>query len=153
MKKEPSDRKKAYDAYIASDKWREFSTDAKMATGGRCQGCDRETWDFLTYERLGNERASDLWVVCRSCHLKFHPPYKKIVNKARKKAGQRRIRGFLGAPKGGHPRLQRPKPTLQSLLRPAKKKTKDSTPWTPRERARLLREADEFLRKVRSHEK
>lgn len=101
-----------YKDYLASEKWRIFSIDAKLATGGRCQGCDRKTWRLhvhhLTYERLGDERSSDVWVVCPSCHLKFHPHHKRAVNKERRKRGQKKIRGRLGVPKGyQHPRRKK----------------------------------------------
>lgn len=127
-----------YKTYLQSPRWLEFSTDAKMATGGRCQGCDRETWNLqvhhLTYERLGNERASDVWVVCGSCHLKFHPHHRKRVNKQRKKEGKSKIRGRLG---------KKPKFRPKALsITPEKPKA----PWSPEERERLLAEADVLIR-------
>lgn len=132
---------KRYQDYLASDKWREFSTDAKVSTGGRCQGCDKQTWNLsvhhLTYERLGNERASDVWVVCYRCHLRFHRHHKKRVNKERRKQGLPKIRGNLGARK----------PTRRGLRieKRASKKSRGSKPWSPEERERLLAEAEQLI--------
>lgn len=125
-----------YQEYLRSERWLAFATKAKVATGGRCQGCDRETWHLhvhhLTYDRLGNEKATDVWVVCPSCHLKFHPHHKKRVNKARKKQGKGKIRGLLGKKKPRH------RPQALKIHTPKQVKAK---PWTPEERERLLAEA------------
>lgn len=132
---------KRYKDYLASPEWLAFSTEAKVETGGRCQGCDRETWDLavhhLTYERLGNEKATDVWVVCRRCHLKFHRHHKKRVNKERKRQGKAKIRGTLGVRK---PRFR---PTGLSITGQSSKKSKA---WTPEERERLLAEADALIK-------
>ena len=132
---------KEYQDYIASEKWLTFATDAKVATGGRCQGCDRKTWNLqvhhLTYERLGNELPSDVWVVCAACHLKFHPKHKKRVNNERKKQGKAKIRGTLGLPR----------PTKKKKWKPAHtaKKNIRSKMWSDAERAAMRGEADKKL--------
>lgn len=135
-----------YHEYLKSEKWQRFSLDAKLATGGRCQGCDRETWNLhvhhLTYERLGNERASDVWVVCPSCHLKFHPNHKQRVNKVRKKQGKGKIRGTLGVPK--KPVQTKPPP------RPPRSPKRKCLDLSSRQvRGQLTRAADRFLRQLK----
>lgn len=129
----------AYREYIKSEKWRALADEAKQATGGRCQGCDRQTWGLqahhLTYERLGNERATDIWVVCSHCHLRFHPPHKKRVNKERKWAGKPKIRGTLGIKK-------KYRPKALSIIPKRSEKRKG---WTPEERERLLAEAEALI--------
>ncbi len=133
---------KDYQAYLQSEKWKATARDAKVSVGGRCQGCDRKTWTLhvhhLTYERLGTEKATDLWVVCPSCHLKFHPHHKKAVNKQRKKQGKPKIRGTLGIKP-----QRRVKPPV---LRVTHKAKKGARPWSPEERERLLKEADERIK-------
>lgn len=132
---------KKYKDYLASDRWKAFATEAKVMTGGRCQGCDRETWSLhvhhLTYERLGNERATDVWVVCGSCHLKFHPHHKRRVNKARKREGKPKVRGNLGV------RKQKFRPQALTII--PKKSKPNNRPWSPEERERLLAEADALI--------
>lgn len=62
-----------YDEYIKSAKWRNTSKLMKKIAGYRCAHCGfgSTTLDVhhLTYERFGNERMSDLVVLCKACHI------------------------------------------------------------------------------------
>ncbi len=63
-----------YHAYIKSKEWRVKATEAKRRAGWRCQVCNRHKSEVTlaahhrTYERLGEELASDITVLCRDCH-------------------------------------------------------------------------------------
>lgn len=67
-----------YHTYIQSSEWREKAKAAKDLAGWRCQVCnkpDNETTldaHHRTYERLGKELPTDITVLCRQCHGKFH---------------------------------------------------------------------------------
>lgn len=67
-----------YHEYIASEEWKAKSEAAKIRANYRCQLCsvsgliaDLHT-HHNTYERLGNERDTDLVVLCAECHKRFH---------------------------------------------------------------------------------
>lgn len=73
-KSKPLPRNK-YQAYIASDAWRQKSEAARRRADHRCSVCGAEgnlETHHLTYERLGNERPEDLTVLCRACHSLEH---------------------------------------------------------------------------------
>jgi 5-methylcytosine-specific restriction endonuclease McrA len=62
-----------YPTYIRSESWR--SNPARLQAlsdaQGRCRLCGDETLlevHHATYERIGNERDSDLVALCRECH-------------------------------------------------------------------------------------
>lgn len=69
----------AYRAYMVSTEWVRRSNELRGFAEWKCEGCGRERTDtrpldvhHLTYERLGNERAEDLVVLCRRCHEEQH---------------------------------------------------------------------------------
>ena len=63
-----------YYSYIQSPEWKAKADAAKKRAGNRCQVCNRHKSQVVldahhrTYERLGNERPSDITVLCRGCH-------------------------------------------------------------------------------------
>lgn len=65
-----------YKKYLRSAKWRNISAAMKKYANFTCQRCKARLHPsaldvhHLTYERLGNERPSDLQVLC---HAKCHP--------------------------------------------------------------------------------
>ncbi len=67
-----------YHEYIQSETWKARAEDAKNKAGFRCQLCGVS--GFLVplnahhnnYKRLGNERESDITVLCQPCHEKVH---------------------------------------------------------------------------------
>ena len=83
----PRAMRKAYEAHIGSDRWKELRDRMVLSTyhndkryhdlergNFRCQYCD---WNFhknelevhhLHYDTLGNESRKDLAVVCKVCH-------------------------------------------------------------------------------------
>ena len=67
-----------YNEYIQSDEWKEKSRQAKERAGYRCQLCNRKGNDTTlhthhnTYDRLLLEDDTDLIVLCKKCHAKFH---------------------------------------------------------------------------------
>lgn len=66
---------RAYDAYIKSPLWRARSARWKAMAGGRCRRCGRTRHlhsHHLTYARLGQERDSDILVLCARCHRRAH---------------------------------------------------------------------------------
>jgi 5-methylcytosine-specific restriction endonuclease McrA len=64
-----------YAEYLQSDHWKHMREIALRKAGVQCQLCtssDRLEVHHKTYERLGEEAISDITVLCRSCHSKFH---------------------------------------------------------------------------------
>lgn len=67
-----------YEAYLQSEDWQRKADSAKKRAGYRCQVCNAGTHQVLqlethhrTYENLGDERTSDLTVLCNECHALF----------------------------------------------------------------------------------
>lgn len=59
-----------YTAYLASDAWAQRRKAVLQRTNGKCQRCGNPATEVhhKTYERLGQERDSDLEAVCSTCH-------------------------------------------------------------------------------------
>jgi len=71
-----------YYDYIKSDKWKKRANDARRRANFHCQICNSSKnlhVHHRTYERLGNEKPTDLIVLCAECHKLFHDN-KKINN-------------------------------------------------------------------------
>lgn len=68
----------AYNAYLASDHWRQIRETVLYRDGYMCQlnlfGCTQAASQVhhLTYERVTRERMSDLTSVCNNCHKQQH---------------------------------------------------------------------------------
>jgi len=65
-----------YQEYLATAWWRLRRHARLKKAGGKCERCGRVTTfqdvHHVYYTRLGEERDSDLEVVCRDCHNKHH---------------------------------------------------------------------------------
>lgn len=64
-----------YEAYLASELWAQRRSATIRAAKGVCQCCEHfpaTQVHHITYERIGNERASDLMAVCTFCHELLH---------------------------------------------------------------------------------
>ncbi len=67
-----------YHEYLQSEEWKRRAKDLKAKAGWRCESCGRMMSEnklhihHLTYQRLGNEAAGDLRVLCFQCHQKAH---------------------------------------------------------------------------------
>jgi hypothetical protein len=64
-----------YRSYLRSPEWRGRRAAALDVSDHRCGVCsstDRLDVHHRTYDRIGNEDAADLIVLCRSCHTLFH---------------------------------------------------------------------------------
>ena len=64
-----------YAEYLKSKHWLNLRKKMIETAGGRCQLCNKDgtlNVHHRTYERRGNESLSDLIVLCRACHAKFH---------------------------------------------------------------------------------
>ena len=62
-------------AYLRSAKWKKKREQALERADHRCQVCNSPhelQVHHRTYEHWGNERLTDLTVLCRSCHCIFH---------------------------------------------------------------------------------
>jgi 5-methylcytosine-specific restriction endonuclease McrA len=76
---------KKYLNYMKSKKWRNLRIRVAKRDRFICQRCHRYTpkgfnIHHLSYERLGNERLSDLILLCPKCHKKTHrKSYNKLV--------------------------------------------------------------------------
>jgi hypothetical protein len=71
-------RKEKYDAYIHSQEWRDVKIDIISKRGSKCEACDKPMkpnklhLHHLTYDRLFDERESDLQLLCPACHAFAH---------------------------------------------------------------------------------
>ncbi len=64
-----------YKEYLTSPEWKNTRQTALQRSGFRCQLCNRPgelNVHHRTYERLGEERNSDLIVLCSACHKRHH---------------------------------------------------------------------------------
>ena len=100
-----------YDAYLLSEDWRNKSHEAKRRAGFRCQVCNRGTDQVLqleahhrTYENLGDEKPSDITVLCNECHGLFEQ-----AKKQRKKAERADPRNWVAKETKHEKRLKREK--------------------------------------------
>lgn len=64
-----------YEMYLKTEHWKNKRDEAIRHADGRCQLCNAKhklNVHHRTYDNLGNEPTSDLTVLCRQCHAKFH---------------------------------------------------------------------------------
>lgn len=64
-----------YDEYLESDEWRRKADKRKSLDDYKCQLCNESenlNVHHNTYERLGDEKMSDLVTLCQSCHADYH---------------------------------------------------------------------------------
>lgn len=94
-----SGKSKLYLDTIKSPRWKELRERLIAERGGKCQVCGRSDVTLqlhhVTYERLGNERDTDLLVVCIPCH-KDKDNTRTMVKSSRSwsKFGNRRFRRY-----------------------------------------------------------
>lgn len=68
-------KKIEYQEYLNSPHWKETRLKALKRAGNRCQLCSSTKYlnvHHNTYKNIGHEDLSDLVVLCRKCHAKFH---------------------------------------------------------------------------------
>jgi len=64
-----------YQTYIHSSEWKIKASEAIIRSGGKCQVCSSTKHlnvHHNTYDRLGAELPTDLCVLCKHCHERFH---------------------------------------------------------------------------------
>jgi Na+-translocating ferredoxin:NAD+ oxidoreductase RnfC subunit len=65
-----------YRNYLNSDHWHDFKTMIKVKYGcikcGVCGSTKNTNIHHLNYNHLGKEKLSDVVVLCRYCHKKYH---------------------------------------------------------------------------------
>lgn len=65
-----------YKAYLQTDHWIDFSRKAKENADDKCQECGAENTILSVHHKYykcrGEEKFSDVQVLCRSCHAKKH---------------------------------------------------------------------------------
>jgi 5-methylcytosine-specific restriction endonuclease McrA len=80
-------QREEYQKYIRSKEWKQRASRMRKLAGYRCQRCGKKGVPLdvhhLTYERFGNERDSDLLVVCRPCH-RIEDNIRRGKNKSRR---------------------------------------------------------------------
>lgn len=84
-----STRSEAYYQYIKSPSWRALRLNLFKTRGKKCERCGSKNMievHHLTYVRLGNEKMSDLEVLCNVCHAKEHDAKPKEIKKPKVKA-------------------------------------------------------------------
>lgn len=68
-------RKLEYKEYLESDHWQDIRSKALERADNKCQLCSSKinlNVHHNTYKNRGNENLTDLVVLCRECHAKFH---------------------------------------------------------------------------------
>lgn len=68
-------RRLSYKDYLKTVHWKAMKDKALARAKHRCQVCnssEKLNVHHRTYDRLGEEKLSDLTVLCRVCHSKFH---------------------------------------------------------------------------------
>ena len=70
---DPAERER-YRRYLNSDAWKAKRAAVLKAAGGKCRRCGALATEVHheTYDRVFNERLSDLTALCRECHEKEH---------------------------------------------------------------------------------
>ncbi len=61
--------------YLQSNKWKELKLSALSIADDKCECCGNSKQlelHHITYERLTQERAIDMAIVCRNCHQQIH---------------------------------------------------------------------------------
>lgn len=74
-KRDKKKKPKKYANYLQSKHWKGVRQTALERAENRCQLCNKKGKLHVhhrTYENLGQEKDSDLIVLCGSCHAKFH---------------------------------------------------------------------------------
>lgn len=64
-----------YDEYMGSTEWSARARLARRRAGYRCMLCYRRApleVHHRTYERLGNEKDTDVIALCAECHARHH---------------------------------------------------------------------------------
>lgn len=84
-------KKDCYEKYLNTKHWRNLRLNIAYKHNNRCQMCSKLVKrgyhiHHLTYENIGNEKASDLMFLCESCHNKIHNG--KIKDKTIKKVNR-----------------------------------------------------------------
>ncbi len=67
--------KQQYHNYLQSPAWQVMRLKVLRRADFRCEECNKARpldVHHLTYDRVGNERTSDLKALCRSCHTTAH---------------------------------------------------------------------------------
>jgi 5-methylcytosine-specific restriction endonuclease McrA len=70
-----NNRKKAYNQYIASKKWREFRSGILKERGFHCELCKSQKnleLHHLSYANFGFEKPEQVIILCENCHKKAH---------------------------------------------------------------------------------
>jgi 5-methylcytosine-specific restriction endonuclease McrA len=84
-------RRKEYQAYIKSDKWKEIRNFMLAKFNYTCQVCFTKFSrrdlhvHHKHYRNFGNEQIEDLELMCEPCHMKHHHKTDKVEKKAVKK--------------------------------------------------------------------
>lgn len=68
-------QRRDYHHYLLSEEWKNKRRDVLAFWEYRCVLCysdENVQVHHRTYERIGNERFTDLILLCDACHAKFH---------------------------------------------------------------------------------
>lgn len=71
----PGAKAQTYDEYLKSDHWQHMREIAREHYGNTCCLCGSDYQldvHHRTYERRGRERLSDVILLCRDCHSRYH---------------------------------------------------------------------------------
>ncbi len=75
----------AYNAHIASAKWKAFRKIIFAYRGHVCEDCQTPDGPLhlhhTTYARMGGELPQDVRIVCKPCHAKHHPKKRVLQTK------------------------------------------------------------------------
>lgn len=72
---------KEYNQYINSPRWQAKRQQALKFYGSRCMVCRSQQKlqvNHLSYENFGNERMSEMSILCSSCHVEYGKLWYKL---------------------------------------------------------------------------
>lgn len=86
-----------YEDYLLTKHWRNKRKVIIAERMGICEKCKKKIEEngkihihHLTYERIGDELAEDLMLLCENCHNKIHHKPKKKSKNAKRSKGKKR---------------------------------------------------------------
>lgn len=85
------DYRQRYEEYLKSDNWALKRKEKALEQNYTCEKCDKKVYKgfhihHITYERLGNEKLSDLMFLCEDCHINEHCKIKALQNNKKTKS-------------------------------------------------------------------
>jgi len=141
-----------YNEYLRSDKWTVLAAAVRNERGNRCEFCRIKAGfavlhcHHMTYERFGNEKKSDLMVLCEFHHSVYHQQFPARVM-PRMPEAQLRDHVFEVLRKG--PKSPRDSAKWENRKRKTTKQSSDT--WKSDGETKILKSAGVLANRVSDH--